>query len=565
MVGQAFSFDGSSGYVQLPANLFPFPFSGTSNTPFSFEFWFRTASGGVILGQQQEPFVPFQSPPNYVPAIYIGTDGQLRSAMFWDGGANGGALGDPIAATNTVCDGNFHHAAVVYDGTNQMLYVDSVLAGGRPWRQLGYAASYDYQLGTGYTGSGWPGGNGGWYSFIGLIDELALFRRALSADEIARIYTAGRMGMSWPGVSITNILIDSAGCVSLQWFSDLTNFCYVVENCADLGSHDWTAIEPTPQWPTANRSWTNSIAESAAQKFFRVRAIPTPTNPVVSWTEATGAALWSTRGGFAVTAFSNQMWVLGGSNGGTVCTNDVWSSSNGVTWTQATTGAPWSGRAGHGAVALNGQIWVLGGATAVNVTNDVWSSSNGVTWTCATVSAPWGPREDFASLVFNGRMWLLGGYDGTNNLSGVWSSSDGVLWTQATPSAAWSPRRDFSAVGFNGRIWVMGGYDGSLRNDVWTSADGATWTRQSSAAAWSGRDGLGLVSSGGQLWVFGGTSNGGLLKDVWSSSDGVIWMQATSPAPWTGRAWLGSFAFNGQIWMIGGWDGAWRNDVWSCQ
>jgi len=565
VVGQAFSFDGSSGYVQLPANLFAFPFSGAGTTPFCFELWFRTASGGVILGQQQEPFVPFQIPPNYVPAIYVGTDGRLRSAMFWDGGANGGALGDPITATNTVCDGNFHHLAVVYDGTNQMLYVDSKLAGGRAWTQLGYATGYNYQFGTACTGPGWPGGNGGWYSFIGLIDEAALFNRALSADEIAGIYAAGRMGMSWPGVSITNVLINPGGGAALQWYSGLTNFCYVVENCADLGSKDWTAVEPTLQWPTANRGWTNSIAEAAAQKFFRVRAIPIPTNPAVAWTEATGAASWSARGGFAFTTFSNKMWVLGGSDGGVVWTNDVWSSSNGLAWTPATTDAAWNGRAGHGAVALNGQIWVFGGGTAITATNDVWSSSNGVTWSCATVSAQWGPRDDFASLVFNGQMWLLGGYDGTNNLNAVWSSSDGVHWTQATASAGWSPRRDFSAVAFHGRIWVMGGYDGSLCNDVWTSADGSNWTRQSMAAAWRARDGFGLVSSGGKLWVFGGTSNGGLRNDVWSSSDGVIWMQATSPAPWTGRAWLGSLAFDGQIWMLGGRDGAWEHDVWSGQ
>lgn len=186
-VGQAFNFDGGTSFVQLPSNLFPFPFSGTGNVPFSFELWFRTTSPGVILGQQVT--IPFQNPLNYVPAIYIGTDDELRVEMFWNGSP------DPITTTNTVCDGNFHHLAVVYDGTNQTLFLDSALAGSKPWTESGYATGYNYQFGTGYA-SGWPGGNGGWFSFNGLIDDLRLYNRALSSNEVAGLYASGSAGIS---------------------------------------------------------------------------------------------------------------------------------------------------------------------------------------------------------------------------------------------------------------------------------------------------------------------------------------------------------------------------------
>jgi hypothetical protein len=76
-----------------------------------------------------------------------------------------------------------------------MLYVDSKLAGGRPWTQLGYATGYNYQFGTGYTAAGWPGGNVGWYSFNGLVDEAHLYNRALSSNEVAGIYAAGSAGL----------------------------------------------------------------------------------------------------------------------------------------------------------------------------------------------------------------------------------------------------------------------------------------------------------------------------------------------------------------------------------
>ncbi|MEI6148866.1 MAG: hypothetical protein WCS01_07185 [bacterium] len=50
-VGQAFNFTGGTGYIHLPQDLFPFPSSGTDNTPFTLELWVKTALGGVLLGR----------------------------------------------------------------------------------------------------------------------------------------------------------------------------------------------------------------------------------------------------------------------------------------------------------------------------------------------------------------------------------------------------------------------------------------------------------------------------------------------------------------------------------
>ena len=82
-VGQAFQFDGIDGFVQLPDNFFPFPTSGSGNAAFTFECWFSTISGGVILGQHITG--PLGPPSGGVPGIYVGTDGLLYVEMFWDG------------------------------------------------------------------------------------------------------------------------------------------------------------------------------------------------------------------------------------------------------------------------------------------------------------------------------------------------------------------------------------------------------------------------------------------------------------------------------------------------
>jgi hypothetical protein len=185
LVGQAFNLDGTNGYVRLPDNLFPFPPNAPAGTPFSFETWFKTSSGGVILGQ--ETGVPFINPSGWVPGIYVGTDGKLNVEVFWN------HTSSPVVSTQSVADNVFHHVAVIYDGTAEQVYLDGSLMNSRAFSQVSYGTTYSYQLGIGYT-SGWPDSNGGWFPFKGLIDEAAVYNRALSSNEIAAIFLAGAAG-----------------------------------------------------------------------------------------------------------------------------------------------------------------------------------------------------------------------------------------------------------------------------------------------------------------------------------------------------------------------------------
>lgn len=190
-VGQAFAFNGSNGYVALPDNLFPFPTTAfNSGTPFSFELWFKTATSGVILGQQDGTVAPYAANPiGYVPAIYVGTDGKLRVEMFWKGAIA------PLTSAGVVNNNAFHHVAVIYTGTTQTVYLDGGSMGSSPHTQTPYNTLYKYQLGTGFT-TNWPGATAGWSNFNGVIDEATLYLRALTAAEVQSIYTAGSAGKS---------------------------------------------------------------------------------------------------------------------------------------------------------------------------------------------------------------------------------------------------------------------------------------------------------------------------------------------------------------------------------
>jgi hypothetical protein len=125
-VGQAFSFDGSqSPYMGIPAGAFP-PQPG--NGPFSFEAWFETLGGGVILGEQNAggPYVP-TGLQGYTPAIYVDTNGDLESEMFSSGGTP-----NPVVSSYAVNDGQWHHVAVSFDGTTEITYLDGAAIGTAP-------------------------------------------------------------------------------------------------------------------------------------------------------------------------------------------------------------------------------------------------------------------------------------------------------------------------------------------------------------------------------------------------------------------------------------------------
>ena len=117
-VGQGFVFGATNACVSLPNNFFPFPISGTTNQPFTFEVWFKSTSGGVIFGQQNSP--AYGSVSSWVPGLYVGTDGKLRAELFWSGSVN------PMTSATTVTNGIFHHTAVSYNGTNSILYLDGI-------------------------------------------------------------------------------------------------------------------------------------------------------------------------------------------------------------------------------------------------------------------------------------------------------------------------------------------------------------------------------------------------------------------------------------------------------
>lgn len=168
----ALMLSGSSGSrVDLPDDLI----RGKGSSQ-SIALWFKTQSGGVLVGTQTSPAEG--SPYNWAPLLYVASDGKLRGGFFT-------GTADNIASPGVVNDGQWHHAALVADAGAQTLYLDGVSVGTRQGNVIHQDNSKN-QLGTGYTAA-WPGGNNGWFHFGGSLDDVRFYSGALRATEVVTL------------------------------------------------------------------------------------------------------------------------------------------------------------------------------------------------------------------------------------------------------------------------------------------------------------------------------------------------------------------------------------------
>ena len=104
----------------------------------------------------------------------------------------GDVFTEGVWSTNSFPLGNFYHVAATYDGTTARLYVDGSLEGELP---ISKAVIHDptvpWSIGsthTEYIENGSP------RTWVGVIDEVTVYDRALSVSEIQAIYDTGTAG-----------------------------------------------------------------------------------------------------------------------------------------------------------------------------------------------------------------------------------------------------------------------------------------------------------------------------------------------------------------------------------
>ncbi|MCA9062476.1 MAG: hypothetical protein KDA96_05440, partial [Planctomycetaceae bacterium] len=140
---------------------------------------------------------------NYAIEISDDGSGNTEMAMTW---YNGGwqRIATPVPSLTA---GQFHHVAVTADGINVSLYLDGVLQSQQAQPAELLVNNHPLQIGANL-----PYGN----RFDGRIDEIAIFRHALTANQVQSLYDAAGTGLGG-GIQISGNFIgtDATGTAAV--------------------------------------------------------------------------------------------------------------------------------------------------------------------------------------------------------------------------------------------------------------------------------------------------------------------------------------------------------------
>ena len=175
-VGQAFSFDGTDDYVTVPDST-----SMDLTTAFTIGAWIRVSN----FTNQHATII---AKGDYTWRLQRSFSG--NTLLFGTGDWSAGPWNDLSGNTN-VNDGLWHYAAAVFDGATKYLYVDG---------QLDVSIAWPHSIPI-RSDAVWIGANSNIPGRLwnGLIDEVEIYNRALSLNEIVAIYNAGNSGKCLPG------------------------------------------------------------------------------------------------------------------------------------------------------------------------------------------------------------------------------------------------------------------------------------------------------------------------------------------------------------------------------
>jgi hypothetical protein len=171
---------GANTRVNIPDKGTEFDWGQTAS--FSFESWFRTTSSGVAAVSRNRTDL------GHVTSWWIGTSPQGTGIIELRDNVGTNTV---LKGTSVIADGEWHHVIGVRDGAaNQnRLYVDGVLEGTlNQTFAADFSAPGNLPVAIGYLT---PWGDENQLHFIGDIDEVAIFNRAVTTSEAAAFYNHG--------------------------------------------------------------------------------------------------------------------------------------------------------------------------------------------------------------------------------------------------------------------------------------------------------------------------------------------------------------------------------------
>lgn len=246
-VREAFAFDGVDDFISVPYA----PDWAFGANAFTLEMW---ASFSGISGS-----------PALVACDAGG--GPLNKWIFWlNGGVlqlhvNGGTPTYISSAPFTPTEGQWYHLVLTRNGNNFTFFVNGSVYSSIVSSVSIPAANAPLSIGN-------AEGN---FFFDGMLDEVRIYNRALSASEIQAIYQAGTNGMCLPSplmftglprYSRANGFVLNAALRSGQ--------SYRIQASTNLTASNWTTLTTFTAGTTPVFSFTNSSATNLLEQFYRI-------------------------------------------------------------------------------------------------------------------------------------------------------------------------------------------------------------------------------------------------------------------------------------------------------
>jgi hypothetical protein len=181
--GGARVFNGRSDYLCMDydesSGLFP------KDTPFSVAAWFKTSATSPI--QQTIVATHYAGYGRDGYFLYVDTRSRGGKACWLTGSQD-----TLLESKSAVNDGQWHHAVGTWDPRESRLYLDGVLQGKSPTaRSLVYEHRAPFRVGH-VANNGAPHALDEFYYFTGTIDEVMVFHRALSQNDVKALFDAPR-------------------------------------------------------------------------------------------------------------------------------------------------------------------------------------------------------------------------------------------------------------------------------------------------------------------------------------------------------------------------------------
>lgn len=192
VIGQAFNFDGTSGFAEKPN---PDGTLNVGNQSWTVSAWVQSSYSGANAQTILSRYSCGWDCEMQNSALYELSLSATGQAVFSVRESTSGATEIDVIGTTNLRDGNWHLVTGVLDRTpgNVNTYVDGVLQNSADGSGLGTIddPSSPLEIGMHFI-QGW--GTPEFY-FNGLVDEAQIYNRALTATEVQGIYSAGSAGV----------------------------------------------------------------------------------------------------------------------------------------------------------------------------------------------------------------------------------------------------------------------------------------------------------------------------------------------------------------------------------